>query len=139
MREKLVYISLTLMVAGTILFTINLVDYIKVSSLINSNSAIRIDAEVYDYEQEFRGAPGDSVKSCDTYYEFYVGGSRYTGENNDCHYGNVIGDEITIYYNSENPYENYDLEMKSVFHLWPILLVITGVGVFIYTKRAIFL
>jgi len=95
-RGKIMILAATIAAFALVLFLINLDSYIKVQKLVDDDKAVRIQAEIYDYDIRYSGTSDNRTKNCTNYFEYFVEDIRYVGSNSKCESGYPIGKSVII-------------------------------------------
>lgn len=126
--EKLSLIFITLMVVGILILGI----YFQFKADDFFKTAIKTTAIITDIKSDYTG----SDTSYYVYIDYTVDGTLYHSKYEEYYTGMSIGQEVEIYYNPDNPYENKCKTSKYNGYIMILFITLWVLVIFYIQKRA---
>lgn len=130
MNEKLigVLLGIAMIIGGIIWGIISMNNYSDNNELVESGEYLPFTATITEYEKEYyRTATGKRHKKCSTTYEYTIDNITYIGYTNHCYTFDPVGNDLEIYYNPTDPFDDF-LKSETTFKMFlPFLISPIGV------------
>ena len=129
-KKTLTWAGGLLVILGLILVTISLSNYFKYNKLLDDGGALKVSANVINYEEEwvsrYRNGKRRRTKECETELSYVVEGTTYSYEDSSCHSDMKTGGTTDIYYVTEDPTDTFFEDDINGLDLFQNIAILVG-------------